>query len=72
MQVGGTVEASPHGPWTVVTFRHLFVKVNDAYMWFIAQSHPHSLHLITFAGKFAECTIDRKQCLDFRQFVALI
>ena len=29
----------------------------------------HSLHLITFAGKFAGCTIDRKQCLDFRRLV---
>ena len=27
----------------------------------------HSLHLITLAGKFAGCTLDRKQCLDFRR-----
>ena len=25
----------------------------------------HSLHLITLAGRFAVCTLDRKQCLDF-------
>ena len=29
----------------------------------------HSLHLITFAGKFAGCTLDRKQCLEFRHLV---
>ena len=33
-----TVEASPRSPWTVMTFRHLFVKVNDAYVRFLAQS----------------------------------
>ena len=27
----------------------------------------HSLHLITFAGKLAGCTLARKQCLDFRR-----
>ena len=30
----------------------------------------HSLHLITLAGKFAGCTLDRKQCLDFKRLVA--
>ena len=24
----------------------------------------HSLHLITLAGKFSGCTLDRKQCVD--------
>ena len=27
-----TGDASPRGPWTVITFRHLVVKVNDAYV----------------------------------------
>ena len=35
-----TVDASPCGPWTVISFRHLFVKVNDVYVRFIAQSLP--------------------------------
>ena len=32
------VEKFPRGPWTVVTVRHLFVKVNNAYVRFIAKS----------------------------------
>ena len=39
-----TAEASPHGPWTVIIFRHLFVKVNDVYVRFIVQPLP------SFAG----------------------
>ena len=35
-----TVEACPRVPGTVVTFRHLFAKVNNAYVRFIAQSLP--------------------------------
>ena len=35
-----TVEVYPRGPWTVITFRHLFVKVNDGYVRFIVQSLP--------------------------------
>ena len=35
-----TVEAFPHGPWNVVTFRHLFLKVHDANVRFIAKSLP--------------------------------
>ena len=34
------VEALPRGSWTVVAFHHPFMKVNDAYMWFIVQSLP--------------------------------
>ena len=30
----------------------------------------HSQHLITVAVKFAGCTLDRKQCLDFSRLVA--
>ena len=32
--------AFSRGPWTVVTFRHLFVKVNNAYERFIAMFPP--------------------------------
>ena len=35
-----TVEVCPRGPWTVVPFCHLFVKVNNAYERFIAKSLP--------------------------------
>ena len=60
-----TVETSLSGLWAIITFCQLFVKVNDVYVRFIAQSLP--LHLITLAGKLAGCTLDMKQCLDFRQ-----
>ena len=51
-----TDEAFPRGPLTVVTFLHLFVKVNNTYMGL--SLFRHSLHLITFAEKFAGCTLD--------------
>ena len=35
-----TVETSPCGPWVIITFCQLFVKVNDVYVRFIAQSRP--------------------------------
>ena len=35
-----TVEEFPRGPWIVVTFRHLFVKVNNIYVRFIEMSLP--------------------------------
>ena len=35
-----TVEEFPHGPGTVVTFRIPFVKVNNAYVRFIANYIP--------------------------------
>ena len=31
-----TVETSPCGPWAILNFCHLFVKVNDVYVRFIA------------------------------------
>ena len=66
-----TFEASPpRGPWTVVTFHHLFVKVNNAYVRFIAKSLPPFAASNNFVGKFAGCTLYRKQCLDFRRLVA--
>ena len=65
-----TVETFPRGPWTVVTFRHLFVKVNNAYVRFIAKSLPPFAASNNFAGKFAGCTLYRKQCLDLRRLVA--
>ena len=34
------VETFPRGPLTVITFRHLFVKVNNAYVWFVSKSLP--------------------------------
>ena len=34
------VEAIPRGPGTVVTFLHLFVKVNNAYVRVMAKSLP--------------------------------
>ena len=41
-----TVEASPRGRRTVISFRHLFVKVNDACVQFIAvlllTTHSHA------------------------------
>ena len=30
----------------------------------------HSLHLITLAEKLTGCTLDMKQCLDFRRLAA--
>ena len=30
----------------------------------------HSLHLIGFAVKFADGTLDKKQCIEFRRLVA--
>ena len=65
-----TVEAFPRGHWTVVTFRHLFVKVTNAMCGLLRSLFRHSMHLITFAGKFEGCTLDRKQCLDFRRLVS--
>ena len=35
-----TDEEFPRGPWTVVTFRHPFVKVINAYVRFTARSLP--------------------------------
>ena len=35
-----TVDSSPCGPWAVITFCQLIVKVNDIYVRFIAQSLP--------------------------------
>ena len=35
-----TVEEFPRGPWTVVTFHHLLVKINNAYARFIVKSLP--------------------------------
>ena len=54
-----TVVASTRGPRTVIIFRHLFVKVNYAYVRFIAKLLP------TFGAstKLADCTLDGKQCL---------
>ena len=40
LQGAQTVQTYPCGPWVVITFCHLFVKVNDAYVWFIAQPLP--------------------------------
>ena len=66
-----TVEASPHGPWTVITIRHLFVKMNDAYVRFIAQS-VLPLAASDFNWKLAGCTLDRKQCLYFRRLMVRV
>ena len=46
-----TVEASPRGPWNVITLRHLFMKVNDAYVRFVAQSLPPFATSINFSRK---------------------
>ena len=54
-----TVEASPRGPWTVVTFRHPFVKVKASYVWFIAQSLPP---FAAYNMKLVGCTLDKKKC----------
>ena len=35
-----TVEVFPRGPWTVLTFCHLLVNVNNVYVLFIAKSLP--------------------------------
>ena len=43
------------------------MKVNDAC---VHRPFRPSLHLITLAGNIAGCTLDRKQCLDFRRLVA--
>ena len=56
-----TLEAFPRGPWTVVTFRHLFVKVNNAYVRFIAKSLPPFVASSNFCWEVLGCTHDRKQ-----------
>ena len=57
------VETSPCGPWAIITFSQLFVKVNDMCMCdLLCSLFCHSLHLITLAGKLAGGTLDRKQC----------
>ena len=61
------VDIFPHGPWTVVTFRHLFVKVNDTYVRFI--TFPPFAAFNYFSGKLAVCTYDRKPCIDFSRMV---
>ena len=53
------VDAFSCGPWAVITFCQLFVKVNDLYVRHIAQSPP------PFAVSNNFSTPDRKQCLDF-------
>ena len=35
-----TVDTSVCGPWDIITFCQLFVKINDVYVRFIAQSLP--------------------------------
>ena len=65
-----TVEASPCGPWTVISFCHLFEKVSDAYVRFIAQPILPFAAFNNLAVKLACCTLDRKQCLYFKRLVA--
>ena len=63
-----TVETSPCGPWAIITFCQLFMKVNDVYVRFIAQSLPPFAASNNFSWEV--CRLYRKQCLDFRRLAA--